>query len=128
MRIDKHHGKRILIRLLGTLLFTTIICTVSDCHAQRQQARFMRGARIQNGPRHLATRQQHDQLHSHPASPVQDDRTVTRRYNSHNLNDSIPTEPFPKYIGGFHSSHFNNVGVPPGDIGFRGNGLYWTPW
>ena len=35
---------------------------------------------------------------------------------------------YPKYIGGFHSSHFTNVGLPSGDIGFRGNGLYWTPW
>ena len=35
---------------------------------------------------------------------------------------------YPKYIGGFHSSHFTNVGLPTGDIGFRGNGLYWTPW
>ena len=35
---------------------------------------------------------------------------------------------YPKFIGGFHSSHFTNVGLPSGDIGFRGNGLYWTPW
>ena len=35
---------------------------------------------------------------------------------------------YPKYIGGFHSSHFSNIGLPSGDIGFRGNGLYWTPW
>ena len=26
------------------------------------------------------------------------------------------------------SSHFSNVGLPSGDIGFRGNGIYWTPW
>lgn len=35
---------------------------------------------------------------------------------------------YPRFIGGFHSSHFRNVGVPSGDIGFRGNGIYWTPW
>ncbi len=35
---------------------------------------------------------------------------------------------YPKYIGAFHSSHFSNIGVPSGDIGFRGNGIYWSPW
>ena len=35
---------------------------------------------------------------------------------------------FPKYYGGFHSSHFSNIGVPGGDKGFRGNGVYWAPW
>lgn len=35
---------------------------------------------------------------------------------------------YPKYIGGFHASQIQNAGVPPGDIGFRGNGIYWTPW
>ncbi len=35
---------------------------------------------------------------------------------------------YPKFIGGFHSSHFTDVGLPTGDKGFRGNGLYWTPW
>ena len=35
---------------------------------------------------------------------------------------------YPKYIGGFHASYFQNMGVPTGDIGFRGNGLYMTPW
>jgi len=35
---------------------------------------------------------------------------------------------YPKFIGGFHSSHFTNAGLPSGDIGFRSNGIYWTPW
>ncbi len=38
------------------------------------------------------------------------------------------TQRYPRFIGGFHYSHFTNVGVSPGDIGFRGNGIYWTPW
>ena len=41
----------------------------------------------------------------------------------------FPAAPaYPKFYGGFHSSHFSNLGVPSGDIGFRGNGLYWAPW
>jgi hypothetical protein len=35
---------------------------------------------------------------------------------------------YPKYYGGFHSSHFDRVGIPHGDIGFRGPSIYWTPW
>ena len=38
------------------------------------------------------------------------------------------TEQYPRFIGGFHYSHFTNVGLPAGGLGFRGNGLYWTPW
>ena len=35
---------------------------------------------------------------------------------------------FPKYYGGFHARYFQDLGVPPGDIGLRGNGIYATPW
>ena len=35
---------------------------------------------------------------------------------------------YPKYIGGFNASYFDSIGVPSGDIGLRGNGIYMTPW
>ena len=35
---------------------------------------------------------------------------------------------YPKYYGGFHARYFENIGVPPGDIGLRGNGIYQLPW
>lgn len=35
---------------------------------------------------------------------------------------------YPKYTGAFHANYFRDMGVPPGDVGFRGNGLYATPW
>lgn len=35
---------------------------------------------------------------------------------------------YPKYTGAFHASYFQSIGVPTGDIGFRGNGVYMTPW
>jgi hypothetical protein len=37
-------------------------------------------------------------------------------------------ERYPKFYGAFHSSYFHNMGLPPGDIGPRGNGIYPTPW
>ncbi|HJN13539.1 MAG TPA: hypothetical protein QF564_32995 [Pirellulaceae bacterium] len=35
---------------------------------------------------------------------------------------------YPRYIGAFHSRYFNDLGVPPGDVGLRTNGVYMTPW
>jgi hypothetical protein len=34
----------------------------------------------------------------------------------------------PKFYGGFHYHQLHNVGIPPGDIGFYGNGIITTPW
>ena len=43
---------------------------------------------------------------------------------------SYPTaeELYPKYYGSFHYRHLDNIGIPTGDIGIRGNGLYMYPW
>ena len=35
---------------------------------------------------------------------------------------------YPKYYGGFHARYFQDMGIPSGDIGLRGNGIYMTPW
>lgn len=35
---------------------------------------------------------------------------------------------YPKYTGAFHASYFRDLGVPSGDVGLRGNGLYASPW
>ena len=37
-------------------------------------------------------------------------------------------ERYPKFYGGFHSNYFHNMGIPSGDIGIRGNGIYPIPW
>ena len=34
----------------------------------------------------------------------------------------------PRYYGGFHARYFQDLGMSPGDIGLRGNGIYSTPW
>lgn len=33
-----------------------------------------------------------------------------------------------RYIGGFHYTYFQDLGIPTGDIGLRGNGVIWRPW
>lgn len=35
---------------------------------------------------------------------------------------------YPKYTGAFHYSYFRDIGVAPGDVGFRTNGVLRTPW
>ena len=35
---------------------------------------------------------------------------------------------FPRYIGAFHSRYFNDLGVSPGDVGIRSNGVTFSPW
>ena len=37
-------------------------------------------------------------------------------------------ERYPKFYGGFHSNYYHNMGIPAGDIGIRGNGIYPAPW
>jgi hypothetical protein len=39
-----------------------------------------------------------------------------------------PRAVYPKYQGGFHSRALQNIGVPTGDIGIRGNGFMMNPW
>lgn len=37
-------------------------------------------------------------------------------------------ELYPKYYGGFHARALQNIGIPTGDIGIRGNGITTNPW
>lgn len=40
----------------------------------------------------------------------------------------IDLGPFPQFTGGFHAREMQNLGVPPGDVGLRGNGFSMLPW
>jgi hypothetical protein len=47
------------------------------------------------------------------------------------IHRPVPADPraiYPKYQGGFHSRALQNIGVPTGDIGIRGNGFMMNPW
>ena len=39
-----------------------------------------------------------------------------------------PAEVDSRYVGGIHQSYFNNLGIPSGDIGIRGNAYKWNTW
>ena len=49
------------------------------------------------------------------------DGPMTHRYRN-------PAEVDSRYTGGFHQTHFDNIGLPSGDIGLRGNALNWRTW
>ena len=35
---------------------------------------------------------------------------------------------YPKYYGGIHARHLQNIGIPSGDIGLRGNSITPNAW
>ena len=35
---------------------------------------------------------------------------------------------YPKYQAGFHARYFENIGIPSGDVGLRGNSMFLNPW
>jgi len=38
---------------------------------------------------------------------------------------------YPQYYGNIHARALQNIGIPPGDVGIRGNGgvgVGWNPW
>jgi hypothetical protein len=44
---------------------------------------------------------------------------------------AAPIDPraiYPKYYGGFHARALQDIGIPTGDRGIRGNGIYANPW
>ena len=69
-----------------------------------------------------------------PKFPVEDYFTPRRPKLSMLLDGPMthkyrnPAEVDARYIGGFHQSHFQNIGIPSGDIGLRGNAYNWRTW
>jgi hypothetical protein len=112
-----------MIRLLATFLFLALICGASDCQAQRTRGLFLRHAPTQLNPRsaagHFPLQTSHYSQRRNPKiSRILDGPTSYRN----------PAEVNARYIGGFHQSHFYNIGIPSGDIGIRGNAYHWRPY
>jgi len=134
---------RILAIFLTALLFTTAFESES-CQAQLLRGRFTRPqpAQIQQSAPpifvkpagHVGTYVPQDYsaptvfpIDSYLAenrAPVISrilDGKMTHKYRN-------PVEVDSRYIGGFHQSYFNNIGIPSGDIGLRGNAYNWRTW
>jgi hypothetical protein len=35
---------------------------------------------------------------------------------------------YPRYEAGFHARYFQDIGIPSGDVGLRGNSMFLNPW
>jgi hypothetical protein len=131
------------MRLIATALLVTALLGVADskdCEAQLFRGRF-------NLPAQNKTHQVNPPIFVKPAGHVgyyvpQDHSQPTafsRDAYFENRNPVVsrildgkmthkyrdPVEVDSRYIGGFHQSHFNNIGIPSGDIGLRGNAYNW---
>jgi hypothetical protein len=78
--------------------------------------------------RPFETRNQQGQVNNGNRSPRYRYLKAPRFLESRFTRYQSSSEAYPKYIGAFHYSHYSNLGVPSGDLGFRGNGIYWSPW
>ena len=56
-----------------------------------------------------------------PPAPT---RSVPNRYYQNAANAKAI---YPRYYGSTHARQIQNIGIPPGDIGLRGNGVMLTP-
>jgi hypothetical protein len=117
-----------MLRVLSIAAFLAAIAMVSDCQAQRPRGFFNRSARIKSASIHNPIRQQPYKFEASQYSQTRNslvsrilDGPSTPRYRD-------PAEVDSRYIGGFHQSHFDNIGIPTGDIGLRGNGFQFRPW
>ncbi len=107
-------------QLLGLLVLVACLGLADQTFGQtHHQGVFARGSQVLFGKRH------HDpRVHSQQA-------WRNRWFHNQELPPLRPDDGwgrYPKYYGGFHSSHFDRIGVPHGDIGFRGPSIFWTPW
>ena len=125
-----------MVRIASFLFFLTAILLATDCQAQRFRP-FKKSNPAKHGPRHSLTRTTHHQkAHLQKVHKAPHRKPLRWLLEDHQSAESkawsdyyaSPNSPLPKYIGGFHSSLFYNLGVTNGDIGFRGNGIYWAPW
>jgi len=128
-----------LLILSATLFLTSVVA--EDCDAQILRSRFRSQPStpatapplLYQPPGHAGTYILQD-ASAKPVFPVEDyfnkkrstiarilDGPMTHKYRN-------PAEVDARYIGGFHQTHFENEGIPSGDIGIRGNAYRWRTW
>jgi hypothetical protein len=131
-------------RWIGATLFLASMIIVSDCQGQLFGNGWVRN-RAERNPSISLFQQDFRNANSYDALPSkivgQPYRFPTQAYYSSGQSKISrlldgpmthkyrnPAEVDSRYIGGFHQSHFNNIGIPSGDIGLRGNALNWRTW
>lgn len=65
------------------------------------------------------------------AAPLESDAAPRRRAGGPSKQAQVAAlgrATYPRYYHSLHARQIQNIGVPTGDIGLRGNGITWTPW
>ncbi|MEM7786048.1 MAG: hypothetical protein AAF939_19200 [Planctomycetota bacterium] len=114
-------------RLLTLAIASLALFCVPETEAQEGRGFFFRRARAQaspqikfnHGPYRFETSRYYADQQSRLSRIL--DGPLTGKYRD-------PAEVDSRYVGGFHQRYFDNIGVPPGDIGIRGNGINWYLW
>ena len=123
------------------ILFFALVVYADDCQAQLFRSRRPQPTRpvtaappIYNQPPGLAGFHILQDPNTPSVFPIEDYFTPPRSKIARILKGKVdysnrnPAEIDSRYIGGFHQSHFNNIGIPNGDIGIRGNAYKWNTW
>ena len=111
-------------RVLLVAIFALALFACSNGHAQEPRVRLFRNRAVSNQRNaypadSLATKPAIQRFNAKLARLL--DGPMTGKYRD-------PREVQSRYVGGFHQSQLYNVGIPTGDIGFRGNGVNWFQW
>ncbi|MFK7765740.1 MAG: hypothetical protein AB8B55_00765 [Mariniblastus sp.] len=118
-----------MIRLLSVMLFVGFSFACTDCSAQL----FRRQTRVQPTPiarPTMAAQRQYSQPSKIEFGRYSTYRnpTISRILDGKTSRVRNPAEVESRYVGAFHQTYFDNIGLPNGDIGLRGNGINWRGW
>ncbi len=118
----------VLLRFCGIALVGLIVFSVEQCDAQLIRGRWQRAHSVVkdvNTQGDIPVRASKQTI-----SNVKQGITTTNRFSERwgrlgplNVQDNDA-----RYIGGLHYTYFQNLGIPAGDIGLRGNGVIWRQW
>lgn len=95
-------------RILTTVAIVTSLWVAQEATARGPAARARRDRSLQRA-----------ELERRESVPLGPTRPSAARYDAGR---------YPKFQGGFHSRELQNLGVPTGDTGLRGNGFSMYPW
>lgn len=116
------------LRTCGLLVAGSVWLSVNQCEAQLFRGRWQRMKTVE---RDVFSK---ENLPKQPVwQPMSNGKlgsyTTNRISERWGRSDSLKVKSNDsRYIGGLHYTYFQDLGIPTGDIGLRGNGVIWRPW
>lgn len=116
-----------MIRILFAVAITYFCSAPTDCSAQLVGRRFRRPAPAA-AHRPVIDAHRHQRQPSRPLPNYRNPLVSLLLDGPRPLTPRDPAEVNARYIGGFHYTYLDDVGIPNGDIGIRGNAYRWDTW